>query len=143
MGCDIHVHLERRDDQGRYVEIPQHPYDYPLGTRIYTRFAFLAGVRNWANIVPLSSPRGLPYDVSATVRQQSDDWDIDGHSHSWLTVNELLTFDYDQPLYFGEHGRDRRCTESTYRELLDDHFLQELRDIQALGATRLVFWFDN
>ncbi|MFQ6313931.1 hypothetical protein ACLMLE_28520 [Lysobacter capsici] len=34
MGCDIHVHLERRDDQGRYVEIPQHPYDYPLGKHV-------------------------------------------------------------------------------------------------------------
>jgi hypothetical protein len=143
MGCDIHVHLERRDERGRYVEIPQVPDEYPLGGRSYSRFAFLAGVRNWANIIPLSSPRGLPHDLSATVREQSDEWDIDGHSHSWLTLHELLTFDYDQPLLFREGGRDPRCTEATYRQLLDEEFLSEVRDLQASGVARVVFWFDN
>ena len=131
MGCDIHVHLERRDERGRFVEIPQVPDEYPLG------------VRNWANIIPLSSPCGLPHDLSATVREQSDEWDVDGHSHSRLTLHELLSFDYDQPLLFREGGRDSRCTEATYRELLDEEFLMEVRDLQAAGVARVVFWFDN
>ncbi|MEH6419902.1 hypothetical protein [Pseudomonas sp. CGJS7] len=143
MGCDIHIYLERRDETGSYVEIPDMPTNYPLGTRIYTRFAFLADVRNSFNIVPISSPRGLPYDISPKVLHESEGCEGLDHDYSWLSIDELLSFDYDQPLRFREGGRGPGCTAATYRELLDDDFLPEVRQLQALGATRLVFWFDN
>ncbi|MGH8083135.1 MAG: hypothetical protein ACREP7_21330 [Lysobacter sp.] len=140
MGCDIHVYLEHRDEHGEFHQIEVND---PLSARIYTRFAFLAGVRNRANIMPLSSPRGLPFDVSDDIHAESDGWRADGHTHSWFLIEELLNFDYDQPLIFREGGRDSECTETTYRELLDDAFLPELRELQTQGVDRLIFWFDN
>jgi len=40
-------------------------------------------------ITPIAEPRGLPENVSAEVKAESDEWGIDGHSHSWLTLAEL------------------------------------------------------
>ncbi|ROU07899.1 hypothetical protein [Lysobacter enzymogenes] len=133
----LRIHPERRDATGRFEELPETDR---LRARNYTRFAFLAGVSNWANIVPISPPRGLPDDASETVRRTF----ANGlrHATSWLTLDELLNFDYDQPLRFREDVRPEQCTAGTYRELLDDDFLQALRDFRAQGATRLVFWFD-
>jgi hypothetical protein len=72
---------------------------YDVG-RNYRVFAMLAGVRNGIGfasvktgepITPISKPRGLPQDVSVEVREISNDWGPDGHSHSWLTLAELDT----------------------------------------------------
>lgn len=134
----IRVHLERRDDTAAFVELPESDL---LRARNYTRFAFLAGVSNWANIIPISPPRGLPDDASETVRQAQAKGR--GHAASWLTLDELLNFDYDRPLSFREDLRPPECTANTYRELLDDRFLSELRELQAIGAQRIVFWFDS
>lgn len=140
MGCDIHVFPERRDADGRFHHVPNGEL---LDLRNYARFSFLAGVRNTANIIPLSSARGLPDDMSTHVRHEFEEWGDDGHTRSWLSLRELLEFDYDQPLAFRDGGRDSRCTEATYRELLDEDFFIELRELKALDVKRLVFWFDN
>lgn len=55
-----------------------------------------AGVKTGDGFNPISEPRGLPVDVSAVVRSQSDSYGIDGHSHSFLTVAELLAYDWAQ-----------------------------------------------
>jgi len=82
-------------------EFVRTPYDI----RNYDLFAILADVRNgrgFASIktgegfVPICEPKGLPKDVSEFIREQSDRWDGDGHSHSFLTVQELKDYDWDQ-----------------------------------------------
>lgn len=120
MGCDIHVHVERLDSDGSwaYQEPPEiELYYYPKSMakpcmgrywywgRNYTLFSLLAGVRNGIEsfygpatghyLTPMSLPRGIPDDVSPELRQEYDDWDLDGHSHSWFTLRELMLFDYD------------------------------------------------
>lgn len=95
MGCDIHSFAEVKENGSwKVVE------DYrPFQDRNYQLFALLADVRNGSgfagcdtgnHIEPISIPKGLPKDCSAKVQLNSDDWDIDGHSHSWLTLKELL-----------------------------------------------------
>jgi hypothetical protein len=73
--------------------------------RNYDLFAILANVRNgygFAGVVtgegfvPIAMPRGLPADATAPVKKRSDEWGEDGHSHSWLTLAELLAYDWDQ-----------------------------------------------
>lgn len=73
--------------------------------RNYDLFAILANVRNgrgFAGIktgggfVPISEPRGIPTDASPQVARRSDGYGIDGHSHSWLTLREILEFDWTQ-----------------------------------------------
>lgn len=127
-----------------------------LGDRNYGVFAFLAGVRNYGAIVPISKPRGLPKDVSSWVEEEADRWASDGHSRSWLSIDELLNFDYEQMT------EDRRCTrmkngvlnggctcdpgegeKMTYREYLGESFFEDLAELKKEGVDRIVFWFDN
>lgn len=146
MGCDIHTAVERQVS-GTWRPMPElAPFDW----QSYGMFGFLAGVRNYSAVPPLSEPRGLPDDVSPAVREAADD--SDWHSHSWLSVAELAAFNYDQPL------EDRRvmrngnggCTcdpgegeMTTYREFLGSGFFDDLEKLKTAGAERVVFWFDS
>jgi len=98
MGCDIHSYAERKDESGKYVDLDFSPF----GT-----FGFLADVRNYSAVPPISQPRGLPDDVSSEVPERDETWGSDGHSHSWLSVAELVSFDYDSAM------EDRRHTVQT------------------------------
>lgn len=69
--------------------------------RNYDLFGMLADVRNGRGFAgcetgdgfePIADPRGLPKDVSDPVKAESDRWDSDGHSHSWLTLAELQAY---------------------------------------------------
>jgi len=75
--------------------------------RNYNLFSVLANVRNGYGFAgcdtgdPLPvihDPRGLPDDVTDEVAKESEDIGVDGHSHSWATVAELLGFDWSQPV---------------------------------------------
>lgn len=118
MGCDIHLFVEKRVN-GRWVtadkwktdkddEPPRKrvPYDAAFyHDRNYELFSILADVRNgrgFAGIktgegfVPIADPRGLPDDVCDEVRAEAESWGGDGHSHSHLTVAELMAYDWTQ-----------------------------------------------
>ena len=56
----------------------------------------LAGVRNSYDMKPISEPRGIPEDASDGVKAAYEYWDADAHSASWLTLPELLSFDWGQ-----------------------------------------------
>jgi hypothetical protein len=111
MGCDIHIYVEKKIGDTWYpLTPPQHnpyyepgdeeeggPWSQPL-TLEHRVFSMLAGVRNGHGfagiktgepITPISEPRGLPDDVCAEIKEISDAWDIDGHSHSHFTLAEL------------------------------------------------------
>lgn len=113
MGCDIHLYVEVRgadgtwqsadewerdtDDGYTWVDVP-YEKEYYNG-RNYSLFAMLADVRNRDGLIPFSQPRGLPADVSAIVKEASDSWDSDGHSHSYFTAAELMAFDWTQVMH--------------------------------------------
>lgn len=120
VGCDIHFYVERlvngkwesadKWTPDQYAEADEKPLalDYDNSfyhDRNYDLFAILADVRNGQGFagcdtgdgfVPISEQRGLPDDVTAIVKEQSDNYGCDGHSHSWLTVAELLAYDWTQ-----------------------------------------------
>ncbi|MGN4944622.1 hypothetical protein [Bacillus cereus group sp. MYBK104-1] len=124
MGCDIHVYAEVRhfshNDQERkngvWVNVDKwtrsvdnviYPEDYSKKWEVdyvdrmykgrnYALFAILADVRNYWDINPISKAKGLPENISPEVKDLSDYWGGDGHSHSYLTLNELLSFNWEK-----------------------------------------------
>ena len=150
MGCDIHSQAEKRIN-GRWTRIDGlEPFDW----RSYGMYAFLAGVRNYSAVTPLSEPRGLPDDVDYV--EDAEHW-LGEHSFSWLSLDELLSFDYEQKM------EDRRVTRQlapnlisgaetcdpgegekmTYREFLGQSFFDDIERLKAAGAERVVFGFDS
>lgn len=78
-----------------------HPYD----GRNYNLFSILADVRNgygFAGVdtgdgfVPITKPRGVPEDASHYFRHQVAEWGPDGHSHSWISLLDLIDYDWQQ-----------------------------------------------
>jgi hypothetical protein len=152
MGCDIHCYAERRADEEWEMIRDLCPFD----RRDYTVFAFLADVRNEAGIPPIAQPRDVPDDISDGVVAEFRKCD-DAHSASWLSVSELLAYDYDRIVT----GKERRTVMAAHhedwgsvvmveevrgmagRELLGVGFFDELQELKACGAERIVFWFDN
>jgi len=102
MGCDIHLYVETFDPiKGCWVFCPDVEYDW----RNYDAFAILADVRNGSGFagcktgdgfVPISDQKGVPTDMSNEVRSSAEHWRGYGHSFSWLTLEELLAYDWTQ-----------------------------------------------
>ncbi len=144
MACDIHVIAETRTRDGEpwnavtdeifpgdaYDVLHGQPYtSEPFGWRSYAVFTFFAGVRHRdiADITPISQPRGMPYDASPETRKELRWYDY--HSHSWLSLEELLTADYRVMVNF-----------------VGEQFDQHLNILKKLGDphnVRIVFAFDS
>jgi hypothetical protein len=103
---------------------PEAPSDLPTVSwkksvyngRNYELFAYLASVRNRRGagferkmdrvrgefltdggepITPIREPRGMPPDASLEVKRSHEYWGQNGHSASWLTLAELVDFDWE------------------------------------------------
>jgi hypothetical protein len=172
MGCDIHMVLEKRvkvRDREAWVGVNAFPYltvqvyerekeGYSTATgssswfcdgRNYGLFAALAGVRGEG-----PPAKGVPDDASDLALMMIDHWDADGHSHSWMLMDEALPLF----LHHGQLGKPgdvvlhamKAGTEAAIENCFD-HFwhLDEIYENGALVGRdklsdfRLVFWFDN
>lgn len=113
MGCDIHICTEAQqtiDGKKRWVNIDHFRHNryyneespeegerelelVPIyNSRSYILFSILADVRNYSGNIPISQPKGIPDDCSKVTRKEIDFWGVDGHSHSYLTLRELLEY---------------------------------------------------
>jgi hypothetical protein len=81
MGCDIHLHTEVK------INGVWHHYGTPSVDRNYQLFAKMAGVRGDER--PIAEPRGLPSDATELTKYDCRQWDRDGHTHSYLTAEEI------------------------------------------------------
>lgn len=89
------------------------PVPWRIG-RDYDLFAMLADVRNGRGFAGcktgegfnvIAKPKGLPTNASLQVVRASNNWGIDGHSHSWLTLDEIKKFDWNQiTTHYGHVG---------------------------------------
>lgn len=132
MGCDIHGWIEKRvgNKWVAYRELEKRPYsldDIDPRARNYARFAALAGVRGDG-----PDPKGLPLDISETTQFWVDEWDTDGHSHSWLSLDEAARIFLDTEWEPSEFARKWPATSFFGVDYEQDAPLY-----------RLVFWFDN
>lgn len=108
MGCDIHICTEAKktvNGKEQWINVdhfihnpyyPEEPREFELveiyDGRSYILFSVLADVRNYDGIQPISRPKGIPADCSEVTKKQIDYWGEDGHSHSYLTLRELLNY---------------------------------------------------
>lgn len=76
--------------------------------RNYGLFAILANVRNnygfacipmGSKYNPISLPKGFPEDASKNVAEYHELWGCDAHSATYLTLRELVEFDWDQVVH--------------------------------------------
>lgn len=169
MACDIHDYLEiRREGRWEYAgddAFPGNEYDFEKhspfdGVRSYGLYGFLADVRNYSQVPSVACKRGLPADVTSEVQAQSEEWDVNGHSHTWVSLAELLAYDYDQVIWdrrvtkqispglwsgaaIAQQGEDEHLT---LREFLGEWFFGRLELLKKFGApedVRIIMWFDN
>lgn len=140
MGCDIHEYREKKVN-GEWItadtwETEEDGYmtnDCPYLGRNYTLFGFLAGVRIEVS-EGLGEPKGLPDDVSTEVKQASDYWGSDGHSHSWVLVSDIK-----------EHLAKLLIEPTEASEYYEGglrSIVEMFKDIDGEDH-RFVFWFDN
>lgn len=151
MGCEIHSYAI--DASGKIIEgglwadgktaNPDETYfrdeGEPFGWRNYGVFGFIADVRNYSEVTPLASYRGLPDDFIPE-GIDAEYFASEYHSQSWLSADELVNFDYDQAMIY------KRCNphvEMTYREFLGSMFFHDIAELQRIGADRVVFGFDG
>lgn len=143
MGCDIYIIVQKRTDNA-WADMPEiSVFDW----RSYGMFGFLANVRNYSAVTPIAEQRGLPADFGS-----AEDYDVGDHSFSWLSVQELANFDYDQSMEDRRVMRENNggCTASpgegvsmSYREFLGPAFFSDLEKLKTSGAYRIVFGFDS
>lgn len=134
----------------------------PFDWRSYSMFGFLADVRNYSCCEPISEPKGLPTDseylnelgyysgtgwgMSNSTKREDIYSDGSSHSHSYLTLKELLEFDYDKTFCDERAETDTHKTIITHRQHLDGMFFTHLEELKKLGKpdeVRIVFYFDN
>jgi len=148
----IHAFAERMDSQGNWQYVPGID---PFDLSDYTLYAWLADVRNYSDMTPIAQPRGLPADASAHVAELFQEH-RGAHGCSWLSVDELLAFDYDAPCEdcvkyteispgysTGARVPAGQGIMSTYRKIFEwSSLFDDLADLRAAGAGRVVVWFD-
>ena len=123
MGCDIHMHTEKRVD-GAWEYVAAGPYD----DRDYALFWTLGGIRRRPGpLPPLADCRGGPPELaSKETYLDLEEWGSDAHSLSWLTLAELEA-------YAGPRDQSSFWTRD----------LSKLHEIGKPDDVRIVFWFDN
>lgn len=79
--------------------------EQPYKGRNYNLFSILADVRNGYGFagadtgdgfVPIATPRGVPKDASDFYKHEVKDYGVDGHSHSWVSLEELESYNWEQ-----------------------------------------------
>lgn len=174
MGCDIHIIAEVREDgtwkanTREVFPLDEWEREYykkshaevPFDWRSYSMFGLFANVRNYDHCTSIAAPRGIPEDASEAYKSHERDWEGDGHSHSYLTLRELIEFDYDKVFWnrritrqegpntfngaaIANEGEGRHLSQ---RENLGEQYFQHLEALKTLGApddVRIVFFFDN
>lgn len=152
MGADIHMMLERKTEdygwvglhmfQGTPIEYSERLKElatekdiYLPGTaywratsRNYRLFGAIAGVRHSG-----PEPRGLPDDMSDLAKLFTGAWGADGHSHTWLLLDEAL------PIFAG-HVCPEKLIGDRRQYISNDLFDV---DHEELDKHRLIIFFDN
>lgn len=100
---------------------------YFYDSRNYRLFSLLADVRNSGDIQPIDYPRGIPKDASETFLHECRMWGMNAHSHSYLSLREVLEID-----------------SNFWIEINAENFIEPLREIKGdPDEIRICFFFDS
>lgn len=138
MGCDIHVHTEVKLDG-----VWEH-YGNPDVGRYYALFEKMAGMRGDEGRA-LSLPKGMPGDASRMTMFECEVFGSDGHSHSWLSSQEIAELYkwWDEEVAPCHDWASRwKHVEQQFGYLFGNAWFKENMREQVTDF-RWVFWFDN
>lgn len=135
MGCDIHLHTEIKLNGEWYG------YGAPNILRSYKLFGKMAGVRS-DEVEPISMPKGLPDDCSKVVKFASDKMGIDGHSHSYLTADEILELEDWYAREFNDIFPERQWG-YFFGNSWGGFSKYPQDNPEGVEDVRFTFWFDN
>jgi hypothetical protein len=164
MGIDIYCYTEVKRGESWAFSAK----DSPFCGRNYMLFGFLGHRHCRPNGYPrIAAPRGVPHDLSPEMQAETvmlED-DLQFVYSSWVTLRELLDFDYDQvvnrerviieyvdgwdePAYYRPESDDEgEWKDFTLREEIGYHFPDMLRQMEEeLGTpdnVRIIYWFDQ
>ncbi|CAM3049052.1 hypothetical protein HP548_30870 [Paenibacillus taichungensis] len=119
--------------------IPSNPHQFYRGTRNYDLFSILSNTRNDRNLKFISAPRGLPSDLSPELREVALENKDDFYDHSWLLLEELLQFNWEERFYCDTFMEYRNV-----KQVCSDFILETIPKLSALGEfkdVRVIFWF--
>jgi hypothetical protein len=146
MGCDIHLIVQYRERaNGAWLPAQRIIWDKDyerntlepwFDTRNYALFRILADVRFVAVDRIISEPRGIPEDMHASVERHDymGFW-LGDHDHSFLQLNELITF-------FDANEDMRPLAGDFYTELMP-RLCALAEQHEGPENVRIVFGFDS
>jgi uncharacterized short protein YbdD (DUF466 family) len=160
MGCDIHLYIEHKERGSDYWEC--------FGKKInpgrhYGIFAKMAGVGNYDNIIPVSTPRGLPEKTSFVVnddnslfiedesaeapgyctKEQADRWVASGSS-KYVSEWQVTHPDWHSHSWLTPDEYEKAIKGVEFVDVEWKVILTVLREFQKYSKdARVVFWFDN
>lgn len=130
MGRDVHVHLEVK------VEGKWRHYSTSDPDRVYWAFELLQADR--------AHPRGLPRDATFVTKFRTRLWGGDGHSHDYVTKDELDELARRFELATKDHGSYYKTLDDWLRLHVFDSCVYMPEDWPpGVQDVRLVYWFDN
>lgn len=144
MGCDVHGFVEvntRANPNGeKWVGVVNIEHVLHRG---YDSFGSLFGVKNRSGFTPYAAKRGLPSGLSTEAQALYEEWEVDAHGMSYLTLEEVLyDIPWDEPSYEG--------SERTRWSVLGEQWAWLLGEVMPwLGLrwgredVRLVVWFEG
>ena len=147
MGCDIHMITQAKLADGQWHTIEIDTY----GHRNYEVFGALSGVRSGRQVI--AHPKGLPEDFKYTVRKEGgvyvkfgrQNFFLGEHSFNWLTVKELLSYDWSPVVPLDDDQIDERVDywDGGFREIVINHLIYLERFQFDKEHIRIVFGFDS
>jgi len=166
MGCDIHTITEIKTPQGWQRASPDPGV---FLSRVYRWFAFLADVRNSFGIpCPFEGGcRGWPVDHSGAADSLRENYEYNGYGASFVTLQELLDFDYNQTfenlentkdqfkkgMPFGEYYALKNAlldeglgNVETFRDFLRPEFFENIEILKGIGqpdCVRVLMLFED
>jgi hypothetical protein len=162
MGVNIHPYAEvKKEDKWIAVTARVFPLTHwevqtkghthtsrPFKWRSYPLFGFLGNTCNYSASEYLSDKRGIPDD--SPTKLQPGDPNYEGfYGHSWVSLRELIEFDYNKGFEDRRSGMETvepgKGKKILYKDFLGTHFFEHLETLKTLGDVdnvRIVFWFD-
>lgn len=139
MGCDIHYVVEEKIGD-KWVGLFENNFQQEASERFYRFFGEIAaGVRYESKTS--HSIKGWPDDTSDLANHFNERWRDDGHSHSWLTLQEFVEAYY--------RACEKPFSPEAFSCLSDDNlfgghdFNDEIDEWHPIANCRVVFFFDN
>jgi len=132
MGCDIHGRVEFYNCHTKTWLSGSR-----FGDRCYAMFAEMACVRGDGGHIP----RGWPKDASQLAQIEKEEWEVDGHTYSWLTHDEMkaIVARIRKKFKADAYTYDREwLVEGQYFDAADRY-----GEASVLTKCRYVFFFDN